>query len=237
VQPDTTPGEPVAADPEPPSDSWSSAPDELDVRAAGPGSDAATGDAAAKSEVTTAPAAEPATPASQPEPGNSTFDPMPDDAEPGSAPFTPGTPGNAIQPGVAGTATTREPQRAAPPPDAASDTGSAPRAASSAATASAGVYAGQLALARNLMEEGEITTPPGTNAVAVLNGILERAPEQQEARALMAECGDKLVAAAVSYQQSGLEYQARNTLEEVLSFAPDHAEANRLWRAWVTHTP
>jgi hypothetical protein len=87
--------------------------------------------------------------------------------------------------------------------------------------------------AAQLLDEGEITMPPGNNAVALLQRVLEAAPDHPEARAMLEQCSEHLVNRANTYRQRGKEYEARNTLEEVFSFDPGHREANRLWNAWV----
>lgn len=91
----------------------------------------------------------------------------------------------------------------------------------------------RLLRARRLMAEGDISQPPGQNAVAMLTSLLADDPDNQAARALLEQCGARLIDTAMTYHDRGLEYEARNTLEEVLSFQPDDPEANRLWREWV----
>jgi tetratricopeptide (TPR) repeat protein len=87
--------------------------------------------------------------------------------------------------------------------------------------------------AAQLLDEGEITMPPRNNAVALLQRVLEIAPDHPEARAMLEQCSEHLVSRASAYQQRGMEFEARNTLEEVFAFDPGHREANRLWDAWV----
>jgi hypothetical protein len=91
----------------------------------------------------------------------------------------------------------------------------------------------RLARARELMRHGDITYPPGSNAVELLTDVLEEAPDDQAAADLLRECSARLVDVAVAYHDRGLEYEARNTLEEVFSFHPEHAVAKRLWRQWL----
>jgi hypothetical protein len=86
--------------------------------------------------------------------------------------------------------------------------------------------------ARELMELGYFTTPPGNNAVAVLRG-LEGATGDPRIQAILLECADRMVEAAVEARAAGLDYDARNLVEEVLAFDPRHERATALWRAWA----
>ncbi len=87
--------------------------------------------------------------------------------------------------------------------------------------------------AREALEQGRITYPPGNNAVALLDDLLEERPGHPVAMAMLGECTARLIDAAVQAHQAGLDYEARNTLEEVLGFNPDSARARQLWREWV----
>jgi hypothetical protein len=91
-----------------------------------------------------------------------------------------------------------------------------------------------LSKARDFMAKGFITAPPDRNAVMHLQLALYKDPTNAEALELMSIAAQRVLAAAVEGHQAGLEYEARNLLEELLAFHPEHAEANRLWREWVT---
>jgi hypothetical protein len=91
----------------------------------------------------------------------------------------------------------------------------------------------RLVRARELLAAGYITYPPRDNAVAYLERLLAVDPNNAEAMALLDECTRQLIQAAVRAHDQGLDYEARNTLEEVLGFNPDNERANRLWREWV----
>lgn len=91
----------------------------------------------------------------------------------------------------------------------------------------------ELARARELLDAGHITYPPDDNAVALLTRIMEREPGHAQALALLGECTTRLIDAAVEAREQGLDYQARNLLEEVRGFNPDNERANRLWQEWI----
>ena len=93
--------------------------------------------------------------------------------------------------------------------------------------------AGELARAEQLLDEGFITFPPQGNAVAVLSTLLERHPGNAPALALLGECTNRLIDSAIEARSRGLEFEARNTLEEVFGFNPDHPVANALWQEWT----
>jgi hypothetical protein len=92
---------------------------------------------------------------------------------------------------------------------------------------------GHLRRARDYIDRGLITSPSSGNAVAELRGALSRSPANQEAGALMDAAAAKLVVAAREAQAAGLDFEARNLLEEVLGFRPGHPEAVRLREAWM----
>lgn len=102
-----------------------------------------------------------------------------------------------------------------------------------AATDAEPVFAAELARARELLEAGYITYPPDDNAVAVLSRIMAREPGHPEALALLGECTTRLIDAAIDARRQGMQYQARNLLEEVRGFNPDNERANRLWQEWM----
>ena len=91
----------------------------------------------------------------------------------------------------------------------------------------------RMANARALLDAGQITEPPGNNAVYELKIVLYREPENEAALALMGEAAERMLVAATTAYDAGLEFEARNLLEELLAFHPDHAEANRLWAQWT----
>jgi hypothetical protein len=118
-----------------------------------------------------------------------------------------------------------EPEAAAPLPT--------PEAEDPAAPMRASPPDWRLVRARELLAAGYITYPPRDNAVAYLERLLAVDPNNAEAMALLDECTRQLIQAAVRAHDQGLDYEARNTLEEVLGFNPDNERANRLWREWV----
>jgi len=87
--------------------------------------------------------------------------------------------------------------------------------------------------ARVLLDQGYITYPPGGNAVALLVDVLEDHPGHPRAMDMLDESTVRLIEAARQARARGLDYEARNSLEEVLGFNPDNATANRLWREWI----
>jgi len=105
--------------------------------------------------------------------------------------------------------------------------------APAAATDAEPLFAAELARARELLEAGYITYPPNDNAVAVLSRIMAREADHPEALALLGECTSRLIDAAIDARQQGMQYQARNLLEEVRGFNPDNERANRLWQEWM----
>ena len=95
------------------------------------------------------------------------------------------------------------------------------------------LVARRMANARALLDAGQITEPPGNNAVYELKIVLYREPANETALALMGEAAERMLVAATTAYDAGLEFEARNLLEELLAFHPDHAEANRLWAEWT----
>lgn len=91
----------------------------------------------------------------------------------------------------------------------------------------------RLIRARELMDAGYITYPPEDNAVAYLERLLATDPDHPRAMAMLDEATRELIDAAVRAHDQGLDFQARNTLEEVFGFNPDSQRAHRLWREWV----
>ena len=91
----------------------------------------------------------------------------------------------------------------------------------------------RLVRARELLDAGYVTYPPRDNAVAYLERLLADQPNHPGALALLERCSNELIDASLRAHDQGLEYEARNTLEEVLGFDPNNPQANRLWREWV----
>ena len=91
----------------------------------------------------------------------------------------------------------------------------------------------RLRRARQLLDEGRITYPPGENAVALLGGLLTDQPGHAAAMAMMGEATNRLLNSAARAHAAGDLYQARNVLEEVFGFNPQNQRARRLWREWV----
>ena len=64
--------------------------------------------------------------------------------------------------------------------------------------------------------------------------MLNADPENKEAVALMGQAADKLVDAAVEAHEQGSSFEARNLIEEVRAFHPQHAKANEYWQRWTS---
>ena len=64
---------------------------------------------------------------------------------------------------------------------------------------------------------------------AFSSGLLQDDPTNQTARMLLDQCAELLIAEAQAAQLQGDYYNARNLLEEVLAFHPNHPVASRLW--------
>jgi hypothetical protein len=62
--------------------------------------------------------------------------------------------------------------------------------------------------------------------------LLADQPAHAEALALLEECANRLIVQAISAKGRGADFEARNTLEEVLSFSPENERALRLQREW-----
>ncbi len=85
------------------------------------------------------------------------------------------------------------------------------------------------------LQQGFITQPEGGNAVQELSTILWQDPTNKEAFDLMGEATTRLIDAAVEAHAAGFEYEARNLIEEVLGFNPQHPQANAYKQAWVSN--
>lgn len=95
------------------------------------------------------------------------------------------------------------------------------------------VYRTDIADATALFDAGFITAPAERNTVAILNRILEQDPEHPEAISLLKRCADRMIDAAVEAEHHGLEFEARNLVEEVMAFYPQHEQAEDLWQQWT----
>jgi len=121
-------------------------------------------------------------------------------------------------------------------PEAGASAGpDAPAAAATpaAATADAPPAGPRLAAARQHLEAGRVTYPPGDNAVALALAVLRDHPGHPEAMDLLGRCTVQLLEEARAHREAGRSYEARNVLEELLGFNPEHPEARRLWAEWV----
>ena len=83
-----------------------------------------------------------------------------------------------------------------------------------------------------LMGAGYISEPVGANAVSVLQEILKQQPGNPNALSLLEQCAERLVSTAEEAELAGMRYEARNLIEEVLAFLPQHQPANTLWQKW-----
>jgi hypothetical protein len=91
----------------------------------------------------------------------------------------------------------------------------------------------RLTRARALLAQGNITYPPEANAVSFALDLLAEQPAHQGALAVLGEATNQLLTAAMQSYERGLDYQARNTLEEIFGFNPENRRARQLWREWV----
>jgi hypothetical protein len=85
------------------------------------------------------------------------------------------------------------------------------------------------------LQQGFITQPEGGNAVMELSNILWQDPSNKEAFDLMGEATTRLIDAAVEAHSAGFEYEARNLIEEVLGFNPQHPQANAYKQEWASN--
>jgi|GEM_PF-3765742 len=92
-----------------------------------------------------------------------------------------------------------------------------------------------LARATAYLQQGFITQPEGSNAVQELSIILWQDPTNKEAFDLMGEATTQLIDAAVEAHSAGFEYEARNLIEEVLGFNPQHPQANAYKQEWASN--
>jgi len=83
--------------------------------------------------------------------------------------------------------------------------------------------------AAELFEAGQIVSPAGRNAVALLRTALTLDPTNDAALQLVQRSADRLVADAKSADWDGRAFDARNLIEEVLAFYPEHSEAKAMW--------
>jgi hypothetical protein len=108
-----------------------------------------------------------------------------------------------------------------------------PKAKTARTPAVASVYRTDLANASELFDQGFITAPAQRNTVAILQRILAEDPAHAEAVSLLERCAERMLDAAVQAEQHGLDFEARNLLEEVMAFYPEHPKATNLWQRWV----
>ncbi|MCR9258739.1 MAG: hypothetical protein NXH95_03390 [Pseudomonadaceae bacterium] len=87
--------------------------------------------------------------------------------------------------------------------------------------------------ATTYLQQGLITQPEDGNAVQELSNILWQDPTNKEAFDLMGEATTRLIDAAVEAHSAGFEYEARNLIEEVLGFNPQHPQANAYKQEWA----
>ena len=87
--------------------------------------------------------------------------------------------------------------------------------------------------AEQLLSSGDIIAPRGNNAVALIRQVLGEEPDNSLAKQLLAQCAERLITMARQAQAMSMNYEARNLLEEVLFFYPNHPAASELWDEWV----
>ncbi len=139
----------------------------------------------------------------------------------------------ATLPPAAGTASDGAAMTAPAPADEKAVASAPPARANAAGATPAAVPDWRLSRARKLLDDGYITFPPEDNAVAYLKRVLADDPDDVQARNMLEECSARLIEAATRAHDSSLDYEARNTLEEVFGFDPDNQQASRLWQRWV----
>ena len=120
-----------------------------------------------------------------------------------------------------------------PPETTPATPASRPVATAPSGQATASVYRTDLADAEALFHEGFITAPGQRNSVAILQRILGEDPTHPEATSLLKRCADRMINAAVQADEHGLNFEARNLVEEVMAFYPAHEQAQNLWQRWT----
>jgi len=92
-----------------------------------------------------------------------------------------------------------------------------------------------LASARLYLEEGYVIepAPDGRTAIDEISQALFRDPVNQEALNLMTAAAESVLLDAKATYDAGFEYEARNILEELLAFHPEHPEGNQIWQQWT----
>lgn len=79
-----------------------------------------------------------------------------------------------------------------------------------------------------LFAQGYITAPEGQDAVSRLGEVLLLDPNNEDARARLAECAERLARVAEEAQAVGMTESAKIYIEKALSIRPDVAQ----WEAW-----
>jgi hypothetical protein len=79
-----------------------------------------------------------------------------------------------------------------------------------------------------LFDQGFITAPVGNNAVALLRGVLQLDPGNEQANTLLGQCANRLAQVAAQAREADMLIQARAYLALALSIRPDVEQ----WQAW-----
>ncbi len=83
--------------------------------------------------------------------------------------------------------------------------------------------------AARYFEQNALTLPPGNNVVSTAQNMLLLDKHNSDAVRWITRTADLMVQKADTAATSGNTFEARNLIEDVLAFAPDHARANALW--------
>ena len=92
---------------------------------------------------------------------------------------------------------------------------------------------GQLALARQLLDQGYINWPVDQNAAFILGSLLARAPDLDEALRMLDEAAEVMMMQARGAYGDGFQDSAISVLEEVMVFHPNYAPARELHMEWT----
>ena len=79
-----------------------------------------------------------------------------------------------------------------------------------------------------LFDQGFITAPVGNNALALLRGVLQLDPGNEQANTLLGQCANRLAQVAAQAREADMLIQARAYLALALSIRPDVEQ----WQAW-----